>query len=418
MSARKRLIENISSLFVLQAANYVLPLITLPYLVRVLGWERFGLIAFAQAFAQYFMVLTDYGFNLTATRQISIHRKDSRRISEIFSTVMVVKLGLMLLSGLLMAGIVFAVPRFRVDWPVYSITFLMVVGGVLFPVWFFQGMEKMKYITALNVTTKTAAVLAIFMLVRSRSDYLMAAFLLSVGSVGAGVLGLAAVRLVSRVSFIVPTLQEAKGTLTEGRHVFVAQMCASVFGPTNVIILGLFASHGAVGLYSVAEKIVRAGIVLSTPVTTAIYPRVSELFAQSREVAIVFLRKILLSGGAVFLGLSLFLFLGAELAALLVSGEANRTISILIRIMAILPFTIFVDNIYGTQIMLNVGMEKQFKSAVVRSALFSLMLSLLLVPTIGALGSACAFLCSEILVLILMVLPVHRAGIRLHRVSR
>ena len=77
MSLHKKLASNIASLFTVQAANYLIPLLTLPYLVRILGPREFGLIAFAQAFSQYFVILTDYGFNLSATREVAIHRADA-----------------------------------------------------------------------------------------------------------------------------------------------------------------------------------------------------------------------------------------------------------------------------------------------------------------------------------------------------
>ena len=148
---KKNLINNIFSLSILHGLNYILPMLTIPYLVRVLGPEYFGLLAYATSIIGFFILFTDYGFNLSATRQVSIHREDKKKINNIFSSVITIKIALLLISLVILSIFIFSIDKFNENWELYFITFGMVFGSVIYPVWLFQGLEKMKYITYLDV---------------------------------------------------------------------------------------------------------------------------------------------------------------------------------------------------------------------------------------------------------------------------
>ena len=414
MARKSRMRENIISLLASQGVNYLLPLITLPYLVRILGPEQYGLFSFAFAFVQYFVVFIDYGFNLSATRQISIYRDDSKKISEIFSSVMVIKTIMMVISCLFFCILIAVIPKLRSDWQIYFLSFIAVIGNLLYPVWFYQGMEKMKYIAVLNSVAKILITLTIFIFIKNKSDLSFAVFLQSAGTAFAGVLGIIFVNNVCKISFIKPTIEVLKETLREGWPIFVSLMSVNLFTNTNIFILGIYTNNQTVGYFSIAYKIVSVVHNLVNPISNAIFPRVSALFQESKDKAVKFLQKTIIIGGIVFTVLSALLFIGADIAVRVITGEYIAKISILIRIMSALPILTFLDNIYGTQIMLNCGMSKIFMRALIVGGVFSIVLSLFLIPLIDSYGAAIVLLLSEVVVLALMYFPVKKKNIVLH----
>jgi PST family polysaccharide transporter len=396
----KTLLENFLSLSFLQVANYIFPLIILPYLVRVLGPEKFGLIAFAQAFIAYFQILTDYGFNLSATREISINRENKEKVSEIFSSVMIIKFFLLLLSLGLMSIIVFSFKKFRQDWLIYYLTFGMVLGQTLFPIWFFQGMERMRYITFLNVLAKLIFTIAIFIFVKRSSDYLYVPLLNSLGFILAGVLALWIVFKEFGVFFRIPSFKDLKYQLKEGWYIFISTVAISLYTISNTFILGLFTNNTIVGYYSAAEKIIRLVQGLLAPISQTIYPHISKLMNESKEIGVKFIRKVTLLIGSFSFILSLVIFIFADLIVRIILGSQFTESIIVLRIIAFLPFIIGLSNVFAVQGIMAYGNVKIIPKITFVGAISNVILAILLVKLLQAIGVAISLVLAEILVTI------------------
>ncbi len=410
MTRTNTLRDNIISLFILQGAEYILPLITVPYLVRILGPEKFGLIAFAQAFIQYFVLLTDYGFNLSATRLISIHRHDINRRSQIFWSTIWAKIGLMVVSFCILVSVVFSFQKFRLEWPLYFISFITVTGNVLFPVWYFQGMERMKLISALNISVKVISVAAIFLLVRNEGDYLIVAIIQSGGMVVGGFLSVYFVSKLGQLRFLWPIHSLLIETLKDGWHVFISTAGISLYVSSTAFILGLISGNVAVGYFSAAQKIIKAVQGLITPVSIAIYPRISALAIQSREKALMFIRKTLNWIGSGSLIISIILLLLAKPAVLFLLGHKYVESIAIVRWMAFMPFIVGLSNIFGVQTMVTFGMKKQFSRILLLAGVFNLVILFPLIWAAGAEGAAISLMLTEVIVTVTMAIILQRNG--------
>lgn len=408
---RKLLLENISSLLLLQCVNYALPLITLPYLSRTLGIDRFGLVSFALAFIQYFVTLVDYGFNLTATRRISVNRDDPAMVSEIFCSVMAIKTALLVACFAAVCAVVFSVPKFRADWVIYLICFLAVFGNVLFPIWFYQGLERMKNIAVINAGARIAMTALLFVFVKRPGDYLAAALLQCLSVVIAGIVGLGYAQFTYPLRLIAPRMAMAKRLIVEGWPVFVSVVSSNVFGNINILILGIFYTTREVGYFSIAQRVVWALCYLVAPLGNAIYPRVGLLFKESEDRALAYVRKVLLIGVGPFALISAALFLAAPLISTFITGGAAPEIVVLIRTMAILPLCFFIDNILGTQIMLNRGMDRQYMKTFIIGGAASVVLAFAFIPAFSHIGASISQLLNEVLIIALMYFFVARHGI-------
>jgi PST family polysaccharide transporter len=387
----KRLVSNFLSLSILQGTNLLLPLITFPYLVRVLGIEKFGLIAFALATVAYFEILTDYGFDLSATRQISIHRNDKSKVTSIFSAVLSIKALLSIVSFALLSILVFSFSKFSEFFLVYYFTFGRVVGKSLFPVWFFQGMERMKITTYLNILAKVVFTAAIFLFVKEESDFLLVPIFNSLGFVAAGIVALIQIRWRFGIKFQLQSKAELWEQLQDGWHIFLSRIYVNIYTTTNTFLLGVMTNNVIVGYYSIAAKIIEAIDSLFIPANNALYPFMSKLYHDNKEKFYRLVNKV----NAIYLAIAIVMVAGALLFGKFLITFVNGTFdSNIYMIYSILSFKIIFAPFapFFTNILINQNRKAEYLKIVKYTFIFNILLVPVLIYLYSGVGMAVAVL--------------------------
>lgn len=413
MIVYKKLVSNVISLSTIQIFNYVLPFVMIPYLVRVLGPQQYGLITFSQAVIQYFVLLTGYGFNLTATSAIAQNKNDHHKLSIIVSGVWAAKCMLMLVSALIVACLVFSVDFFRIHWILYVFSFGYVIADVAFPLWLFQGLEDMKFITLGNVVSKSISTLFIFVFVRNPSEFWVVPLILSSSSIIGGIVSCTIVVRKYRIQINRVPIRIMWNQLRDGWIVFLSTITISLYTTSNPVILGLLTNPGMVGYYTAAEKIINASQGILTVVSQSIFPHVSQLMGVSFEKGLKFIHRtlVLFTPGPLLVSL-LLLFFAHPIVLILLGSKFALSVPIL-RILSFLPLLVWLSNIFGIQTMLSMNLKRPFIRILAVGALLNIGLSFLLVPELYQLGTAFSVLVSESMITLLMFVTLQSRGINM-----
>ncbi len=361
---KHKLVQDSLILGGVQISAYILPMITLPYLTRVLGPANFGLIALGSALVLYFAAIIEYGFAVTGTRRVAVLQQEAPKVWRVYSNVMACKLLLVTICFLILLGVVAAVPKLRENWPLYFVSYLQALGLCLSPNWLLQGMQRMKLVAISDYGGKIISVALIFLLVRRGSDYLVAAALQSGSFLIAAIFGLAIAFHQLRMHLVAPSLREMREYMIEGWPVFLSFASGNVMNSSNTMILGMTAAPEQVGFLNAASRLIIASRALANPVASAVYPHMSQLAARSRHDAVSFLKRRLLWTAAPFLLISLGMLLFSPLAVRILYGARFQESAVLLRLMSPTPFVHALSMCFGTYFMLAFGYEKAWSRVI------------------------------------------------------
>jgi PST family polysaccharide transporter len=380
-----------------------MPLIVLPYLLRILGATEYGAIVMAQSLMAYAVVLTDFGFNLTAARDISVVRNDPSAVARIYWTTIAAKGLLMVVSLSLIACIVTETPAFRTRWPVFLACSLLVFGNVTFPQWYLQGLERLKDSALIQACAKLVSVLATFIFVRAPQDLWVAAILSSLPQL----LGLAVATALRRpmfpATFYRPTWREICAALRGSWHMFASSLSTTLYGNTTTLVLGLMAGERVVALYSTSLRLVLALQGVGMPITQAVFPRASLLFAVDHKAAWRLVERtatlLLVAVGVCALLLGIF----APMFVRLLGGPSFVGAAPLVRIMVILPVMLCAGALPAQIVLVGTGKTKELAQIYLRTGIANLVLMPPLIYVFSAIGAALALIFAEALATAQMV---------------
>lgn len=405
LSSNKREIKDVFYLIALQGLNYIVPLLVLPYLMKVLGAEKFGYIGFALSTAQYMMLVVDFGFNLSATKRIALAKDNQEELNKIFSATVFAKMGLLLFSFLLLL-LVSLVPQFVIYRTTMLVMFLMVVGQALLFVFLFQGLGQIKWVSIFNGIAKIAVLPLTFWLVKGPDDYLWAAFLQGMVAVVAAVISLGMIVQKQWVKLIKVKLNDIKVELSESFPLFLSTAATSIYTACFALILGYFASPEQVGQYSAVDRIMRALCYLVlVPVLQVFYPYVASLAQQNRQEASKKVKSLFLLVLVGMLGIGAFLFFASPFMVYFLGDDYLNT-DLLFKVMAFVPVFVGMGGVLGQLKLVAMGDEsdkRYFRNTYAIAACVAIVSVLGLSYGYGMYGTACSLLLTELVVFVLFM---------------
>ena len=386
---KRKIIENFLSLSFIRAADFLLPLIVLPYLISTLGIEKFGLTAFAAALVNYFLNITQYGFSLSAVRDLSRNQESHKMIEDIFNVVISTKFILLLMSAIIFGILIIIVPSFYEYHLLYIYSFGLVIGDVLFPKWFFQGIEQMRFITLINIFFKLTFLILVFTFIKEESDFVYVPLLQSLGAITGGIYSLYIIHKRYKIKLRIVSRNEIKMHLKSSFSYFITLILPTLYSNTSVFLLGIFTNNTFVGYFSGALRISNAFSSFNAILTRTFYPFVNKTKDNISKINYI----ILLCG----LLVTLLMFGSAKYSVLLVLGVDMLKSITIVMILSLSPLLLSIRTVYGINFLLVRGLDVLYMNIAIVSSVFGFILAFIFIPIFSFYGAAIVVVVSQAL---------------------
>lgn len=393
---QNKVFSNYIYLLLIQGANFILPLIALPYLVITLEPERYGLVMIAQSLSVFFTIIIDFGFNISATRQVALLKGKKKELSQYFWNVYFIKFSLILFTFLILILLIFCFDKFKVEPFVYIYSFGLVIGQAVFPAWFFQGIEKMKVITFINIFAKIFFTISIFFFVLKPGDYEFVPILNGLGFITSGLIGF--IYSLKYIYFVMPKFKQIVQISKDSFHLVVSNFAVNLYTSSNTLVLGFFGGDTIAGVYASMEKLVIATKSIYIPLYQSIFPYISR---KPRNDIKKFINKITLPVIISGLIISLTVIIGAEsILKFIYRDNLITSYYQVFQILGVIAVLAAINMLYVTLFFPSIKAYKIRMKILVSAGILHVFLVLTLMEFYGIYGVAIAASITELVILV------------------
>lgn len=384
----------------LTMSSFIFPLITFPYVSRVLEADGNGKIQLAVSIISLFTTFAQLGIPTYGIRVCAANRDDKEKLTRTVHELVVIQFFTMLISIGAFIGCLMLVPKLKEEKMLYIVTSATVVLSCVGMEWLFKALEQYTYITVRSLVFKVISVVAMFLLVKSKGDYVIYAGISVIASSGSNLLNLT--RLHKYIGF------KPVGNYNVKRHlkpilILFSYVCATlIYTAIDSVMLGFMTTDAEVGYYSVSIKVKNILVGVVTALSAVLLPRASYYYQRGEydlfwELVAKALRVVLI----ISVPLSVYFMMYAKNSVLLLSGEMY--LPSILPMIILMPTLIFIGltSITGVQVLIPTGKEHIILWASVIGAVVDCVVNALLIPSMGATGAAIGTLVAEIIVFII-----------------
>ena len=410
---KSKVFKNSIWLTILQLVNTVIPMLTIPYITRVLGAAQYGIFSVALNWIIYFQVIVEFGFNLTGSKKIATAKND-QEVQTIFNNIISARIILFIFTFVLL-NIVTFLAHFSLQIYICMILLCTMVLGTAFQItWLFQGKQDMKFITIINSTARIISVILIFLFVKSTSDVYIYAILYSITLLLSSIISLIIAKKKYNLIFKFTNLKSIKNELNDGKYLFYSSAMTKIFSGFGTTILGFISSANIVGIYSAIYKIPYILTMFFSPISQAIYPNISIKFKKDNKEAFSYIKMICKPILCIFIIISIIIIIFKTFFVNILFGKEYVKYSVIV-IPLVMQFIFgMINNFLGVQILIASNHQKEYTKAFTIGCLATVLSNCILGFIYGIYGVAISAFLGEFILTLLLIKKIIKIFRRNH----